>query len=97
MAKTMIVLSLVVSIWLTKGFFKRSVEVPCMKDTVHTFLNPVNDFVNKHVFWAKFLQVTSSSMMDFSFFYLMYHWIRKVNTGRVVYSLMFFYILRSLS
>ncbi|EAR82185.1 PAP2 family protein (macronuclear) [Tetrahymena thermophila SB210] len=96
-SKCLVVLAFITVVYLGKRYAVPSVEVECIKDPIHDALTYFNDAVNNNLSLARFLQISSSLLMDIVFVTLYGYWVFNISTGRVIYATGLFYLVRAIT
>jgi len=81
---------------LAKAYGSPTASYDCLHDNLMDFLQPVNDFINDNPFWRDFFQGISSGLLDLTFLITFVPWVIKGTTGRPVYCMAIFYLIRGL-
>lgn len=96
-AKVLIAIFTIGCIFVFKEFGLPNVEVKCIDDPSHDYFNDLNRRVNTDHSFANLLQISSSLLMDFIFLSLYVYWVLNVKTGRPIYAIGLFYLIRGLT
>jgi len=83
-----IVLTLVLMRIYTPSY---NATIECLEDYVHNKMQYPNDLVNENIVWRKIFQISSSALMDFTFFFTFIHWVLRINNSRLLVSMVMFY------
>jgi len=82
---------------LAKAYGSPTASYNCLHDVLMDALAPVNNFINSNPFWRDFLQGLSSALLDLSFLITFVPWVMKGTTGRPMYCMGVFYLIRGLT
>ena len=88
---------MILGVYLGKAYGTPSVVVQCLNDPVHNFLQNPNQEVLSNREAAKFLQISSSLLMDFTFFSLFTYWFLYGKSCRLILATVMFYSIRAMS
>ena len=88
---------MVFGVWLGKAYGTPSVIVNCLNDPVHNLLQTPNQETLTNRDAAKFLQISSSLLMDISFFSIFTYWFLYGKSCRLIIATIFFYSVRAFS
>lgn len=95
--KTCIFLLSVAVLLMGKAFGVPEDDYKEIHDPVmNSLLDKINNKVNNDETVAKALQISSSICMDLSFLFMFGYWVVKINTGRLLYSMASFYVIRNI-
>lgn len=94
----MILFVIVVSfVFAGKAFGVPDADYPIIHDPImYNWFSGMNTYVNENQGAADFFQISSSLLMDFSFFAMFIYWVIFINTGRILYATAIFYVTRSI-
>ena len=93
----LVFLFMILGVYLGKAYGTPSVVVQCLNDPVHNFLQNPNQEVLSNREAAKFLQISSSLLMDFTFFSLFTYWFLYGKSCRLILATVMFYSIRAMS
>lgn len=95
-AKFLVLILLMIGVWLGKAYGTPRITVECLQDPIQNYLTVFNDLINHNIYVAQFFQITSSLLMDFTFFILYFYWMFHAESGRLLVSTVGFYVIRAI-
>ena len=90
-------LFMIFGVWIGKMYGIPNASVQCLNDPIHNFLQYPNEEVTSNRESAKFLQISSSFFMDFTFFSLFTYWFLYGKSCRLILATIMFYSIRAIS
>lgn len=93
----LVFLFMILGVYLGKAYGTPSVIVQCLNDPIHNFLQFPNEEVLSNRETAQALQISSSLMMDFTFFSLFTYWFLYGKSCRLILATIMFYSIRAMS
>lgn len=93
----LVFLFMILAVWLGKAYGTPSIIVQCLNDPLHNILQIPNEVIISNREYAQFLQISSSLLMDFTFFSLFTFWFLYGKSSRLILATSMFYVIRAIS